>query len=284
MLQPGRHGNTTNYKYGYQGSELENEIKGEGNSYTTHYRLLDPRLNRWLSIDPKRTAFESPYSSMSNNPILYNDPYGDTIRYSGSSEFKIKQKVRVFFLSVFGSKETRGLIRDLKKSPHDIIVQQGSKKDFLTNSAQPKSLVDYERENFFKLPPVPDYLGTPDEIKKQQKEFDQAMAEYDKNKPKGYITPGVGDGSYVTLPISNNPRDWTEMEKAYWDTQGKNVKMNSFTTIIHEFYHAWRIANGLVTTRNKEEVKAVQFVNKNMRNENNRRDKYDQIEVPKKKN
>ena len=69
------------YCYGYQGSEKDDEIKGEGNSYTTHFRQLDPRIGRWLSIDPKATAWESPYVSMGNNPILYNDVLGDTIRY-----------------------------------------------------------------------------------------------------------------------------------------------------------------------------------------------------------
>lgn len=69
----------SDYIYGYQGSEADNEVKGNGNSYTTEFRQLDPRLGRWLSIDPKATAWESPYASMGNNPIKYNDPKGDTV-------------------------------------------------------------------------------------------------------------------------------------------------------------------------------------------------------------
>src|SRR5690606_15897261 len=69
------------YRYGFQGSEKDNEVKGIGNSYTTHFRQLDPRLGRWLSIDPKATPWESPYISMGNNPILHNDPLGDTVKY-----------------------------------------------------------------------------------------------------------------------------------------------------------------------------------------------------------
>ena len=67
------------YRYGYQGSEKDNEVKGSGNSYTTHFRLLDPRLGRWLSIDPKaaKFCFESPYVSMGNRPITHNDIMGD---------------------------------------------------------------------------------------------------------------------------------------------------------------------------------------------------------------
>lgn len=75
-LLPGRHGQGGNYRYGYQGSEKDDEVKGEGNSYTTKFRQLDTRIGRWLSIDPKYDHSMSPYNSMDNNPIAYNDPFG----------------------------------------------------------------------------------------------------------------------------------------------------------------------------------------------------------------
>jgi len=90
MLMPERFGGG-NYRYGYQGSEKDNEVKGEGNSYTTHFRQLDPRLGRWLTIDPKATAWESPYVSMGNNPIWYNDVLGDTIRIINSKNIVLLQ-------------------------------------------------------------------------------------------------------------------------------------------------------------------------------------------------
>jgi len=40
------------YRYGFNGMEKDDEVKGKGNSYTTHFRMLDPRLGRWLSTDP----------------------------------------------------------------------------------------------------------------------------------------------------------------------------------------------------------------------------------------
>jgi RHS repeat-associated protein len=64
------------YRYGYQGSEADDEVKGPGNSYTTEFRQLDPRLGRWLSIDPVTHPWQSPYCSMDNNPIWHNDPLG----------------------------------------------------------------------------------------------------------------------------------------------------------------------------------------------------------------
>ncbi len=67
------------FRYGYQGSEKDNEVKGEGNSYTTFYRQLDPRLGRWLTLDPMmaKLPWQSPYCSMDNNPIWFNDQLGD---------------------------------------------------------------------------------------------------------------------------------------------------------------------------------------------------------------
>jgi RHS repeat-associated protein len=44
--------NSYGYRYGYQGSEMDNEVNGNGNSYTTEFRQLDPRLGRWMSVDP----------------------------------------------------------------------------------------------------------------------------------------------------------------------------------------------------------------------------------------
>ena len=75
----GRTVSAETYRYGYQGSEKDDEVKGEGNSYTTLHRQLDVRLGRWLSTDPEEKQFAhlSPYNSMENNPVLLNDPKGD---------------------------------------------------------------------------------------------------------------------------------------------------------------------------------------------------------------
>ncbi len=39
MLLPNRHGNTSDYRYGFQGQEMDNEIKGEGNSINYKFRI-----------------------------------------------------------------------------------------------------------------------------------------------------------------------------------------------------------------------------------------------------
>jgi RHS repeat-associated protein len=79
MVMPGRHTESTDYRYAYNGMEQDNEIKGDGNSYTTEFRQYDPRLGRWLSLDPLVDDFPdmSPYCAFDNNPIYYQDALGE---------------------------------------------------------------------------------------------------------------------------------------------------------------------------------------------------------------
>jgi len=79
MQMPGRNGSTGDYRYGFNGMESDDEVKGEGNSYTTHFRQYDPRIGRWLSLDPVMAKYpnQSPYAAFNNNPIYFIDPEGD---------------------------------------------------------------------------------------------------------------------------------------------------------------------------------------------------------------
>jgi len=84
---PGRTFDASVSRRGYQGSEKTDEISGEGNSYTTFFRQLDPRIGRWWSIDPVYKADQSPYVSMSNNPITRIDPKGDDDYFDTKGNF-----------------------------------------------------------------------------------------------------------------------------------------------------------------------------------------------------
>src|SRR5690554_1838820 len=78
MQMPGRNGSTSEYSYGFNSMEKDDEIKGQGNSYTTEFRQYDPRVGRWLSLDPLMAKYpnQSPYAAFNNNPIYFIDPDG----------------------------------------------------------------------------------------------------------------------------------------------------------------------------------------------------------------
>lgn len=71
MLLPGRHANTSDYRYGFQGQEMDHEIKGEGNSHNFKYRMHDPRVGRFFATDPLASSYpwNSPYAFSENRVI-----------------------------------------------------------------------------------------------------------------------------------------------------------------------------------------------------------------------
>jgi RHS repeat-associated protein len=65
MIMPGRkYSSGSQYRYGFNGKENDNEVKGEGNEQDYGMRIYDPRLGRFLSVDPlsKSYPWNSPYS------------------------------------------------------------------------------------------------------------------------------------------------------------------------------------------------------------------------------
>jgi RHS repeat-associated protein len=47
-----RNFSSSDYRFGFNGMEKDDEMIGSGNSYTTYFRQYDPRLGRWKCMDP----------------------------------------------------------------------------------------------------------------------------------------------------------------------------------------------------------------------------------------
>ena len=71
MLLPGRHGSVDSYRYGFQGQGKDDEIKGEANSINYKFRMHDPRVGRFFSVDPlfKKYPWNSTYAFSENRVI-----------------------------------------------------------------------------------------------------------------------------------------------------------------------------------------------------------------------
>ena len=69
---PGRKFTAGNsYRYGFNGKENDNEVKGEGNQQDYGMRIYDPRLGKFLSVDPLTKSYPmlTPYSFAENDVI-----------------------------------------------------------------------------------------------------------------------------------------------------------------------------------------------------------------------
>jgi RHS repeat-associated protein len=81
------------YRYGFNGQENDNEIKGTGNQQDYGMRIYDPRLGRFLSVDPiaKDYPWYTPYQFAGNMPIRYIDLDGlepaNNPKQPGASEY-----------------------------------------------------------------------------------------------------------------------------------------------------------------------------------------------------
>lgn len=71
MQMPDRTETYEGYRYGFNGKENDNEVKGSGNQLDYGFRIYDPRLCRFLSVDPltKEYPWYTPYQFSGNKPI-----------------------------------------------------------------------------------------------------------------------------------------------------------------------------------------------------------------------
>ncbi|CAN5452737.1 hypothetical protein BH10BAC2_BH10BAC2_33940 [soil metagenome] len=72
MVTPGRsYSSGTGYRYGFNGKENDNEVKGTANQQDYGMRIYDPRLGKFLSVDPIASYYPelTPYQFASNRPI-----------------------------------------------------------------------------------------------------------------------------------------------------------------------------------------------------------------------
>ncbi len=67
-------GSSAKYKFGFNGQEMSNEVKGLGNSYTAEFWEYDPRIGRRWNIDP--VYKHSPYEAYGGNQFSFQTPMG----------------------------------------------------------------------------------------------------------------------------------------------------------------------------------------------------------------
>jgi RHS repeat-associated protein len=97
MQMPGRKfSNGSGYRYGFNGKENDNEVKGEGNQQDYGMRIYDPRLGKFLSVDPlsKDYPWNSTYAFAENDVIRNTDLDGaEKFPYKHPNRYPVLGKV-----------------------------------------------------------------------------------------------------------------------------------------------------------------------------------------------
>lgn len=101
MVMPGRKyvapsTGSGGYRYGFNGKENDNEVKSEGNQQDYGMRIYDPRLGRFLSVDPITKDYPelTPYQFASNRPIDGIDLDGLEFAEYGYPHSRIQERYR----------------------------------------------------------------------------------------------------------------------------------------------------------------------------------------------
>ncbi len=78
MQMPGRSYNPSDYRFGFNGQEKDDEVSGVGNHLDFLFRGYDPRIGRFWSVDPlfKTYPWNSTYAFAENDVIRYIDLEG----------------------------------------------------------------------------------------------------------------------------------------------------------------------------------------------------------------
>jgi len=144
------------YRYGFNGKENDNEVKGTGNQQDYGMRIYDPRLGRFLSVDPlyKEYAELTPYQYASNTPIQAIDIDGEEGGYNMNSENEKRKR------------EGESMLKQLDYR-YNILARVQTAQTTLSTAKPPKNeyellrLQSVERQEFDKVGRNPDGTRKP---------------------------------------------------------------------------------------------------------------------------
>ncbi|MES2141135.1 MAG: RHS repeat-associated core domain-containing protein [Bacteroidota bacterium] len=108
------------YKYGFNGKEKDDEVSGNGNQYDYGFRIYNPQLGRFLSVDPLSRTFPwyTPYQFAGNKPIVAIDLDGleEFIIHNIYDEKNKVSLVRIYrYIDAVGKTRDNNVHKDGKK-------------------------------------------------------------------------------------------------------------------------------------------------------------------------
>ena len=124
-MVPNRHSSSNQYRYGFNGKEKDDELKGEANHIDYGMRIYDPRIGKFLSLDPltKTYPWYTPYQFAGNTPIAAIDLDGEEPKIVITGEVTGTTK-----MTVYGE----GNVREITVRTYKAIIQYTNQKGNVT--------------------------------------------------------------------------------------------------------------------------------------------------------
>jgi RHS repeat-associated protein len=234
--------------YSFNNQEHDDEVYGDGNAYSYDARMYDPRLGKWLSLDPLATKYAgiSPYNFSFNNPIIFNDPDGKDGRLkvftdqNGQVNITLETTVHLY------GKDSKGQAAYMNKAYHDAGFDKT--RTFKMKDANGKETtynvtikVSYDETNSQVLDAAAKAGGYNDPTKDKYSD-PKRYASADDLKAQDLPTFKAGDN---VLEIDMN-KDWG-VGGAVDGNGGVVGKNSSDKTKIHEPFHFLGVPEGYIT-------------------------------------
>jgi RHS repeat-associated protein len=208
---------------------VDSEINGNGNAYDFGARMYDARLGRWWSVDPefKKYPSFSSFVSFINNPLIFIDPNGDTIRVYGSKD---EQWLTVGFLQTLTNDKLT-----VKNGIVQIEKMGGANKDsnFTLGTELIRELVSHKKQLWI-----------------VQNEIGKNSAETSGVGDVSNVYNGVGFHAQVNIDLTRESKLLTENEIT---KKTQRTVTPREITLSHELIHALMIMNGTLAKEGEYE-------------------------------